>query len=236
MCRAKTAEPDSRAALLGVLVSGARRPRCRDDAASIAATTNIARFRSARGRVENLKAHGNECDGMTVLQVIKLSIDTLRTLRSDSFISSAGYITFVRTSDLSARDTGLRRRSPSPQRRNPDATTSSRQFLYVTSDRRLFRLMRACGTPPLTCVAPGACVASNNSAAFAGTVANDVHVTTHLQHTVFKRFARCALLVKSGPVTRSGTCMPLRILLCKFYVPLCTPYADDPPGTEGLTV
>ena len=39
---------------------------------------------------------------MTVLQAIKLSIYTLRTLRSDE---SAGYITLGRTSDISARDT-----------------------------------------------------------------------------------------------------------------------------------
>ena len=39
---------------------------------------------------------------MTVLRAITLSIYTLRTLRSDD---SAGYITLVRTSDNSARDT-----------------------------------------------------------------------------------------------------------------------------------
>jgi hypothetical protein len=40
---------------------------------------------------------------MTVLEAMKLNIYTLRTLRSDE---SAGYISFVRTSDISARDTG----------------------------------------------------------------------------------------------------------------------------------
>jgi hypothetical protein len=39
---------------------------------------------------------------MTVIQAIELNIYTLRTLRSDE---SAGYITLVRTSDNSARDT-----------------------------------------------------------------------------------------------------------------------------------
>ena len=40
---------------------------------------------------------------MTVLEAMKLNIYTLRTLRSDE---SAGYISLVRTSDISARDTG----------------------------------------------------------------------------------------------------------------------------------
>jgi len=40
---------------------------------------------------------------MTVLDAMKLNIYTLRTLRSDE---SAGYISLVRTSDISARDTG----------------------------------------------------------------------------------------------------------------------------------
>jgi hypothetical protein len=74
----------------------ARRRRGQDDAASIAATTNISRlFSSVCDRVE-------KANGMTVLQAIKLNIYTLRTLRSDE---SAGYIALVRTSDLSARDT-----------------------------------------------------------------------------------------------------------------------------------
>ncbi len=40
---------------------------------------------------------------MTAIQAIELNIYTLRTLRSDE---SAGYISFVRTSDISARETG----------------------------------------------------------------------------------------------------------------------------------
>ncbi len=41
---------------------------------------------------------------MTVIQAIELNIYTLRTLRSDDS-QAAGYITLVRTSDNSARDT-----------------------------------------------------------------------------------------------------------------------------------
>ena len=75
--------------------AAARRRRGQDDAATIAATTNISRFSSVRDRVE-------KANGMTVLQAITLNIYTLRTLRSDE---SAGYITLGRTSDISARDT-----------------------------------------------------------------------------------------------------------------------------------
>ena len=75
--------------------AAARRRRGQDDAASIAATTNISRFSSVRDRVE-------KANGMTVIQAIELNIYTLRTLRSDE---SAGYITLARTSDISARDT-----------------------------------------------------------------------------------------------------------------------------------
>ena len=70
-----------------------------DDAATIAATTNMSRFSSVRDRVE-------KANGMTVIQAIELNIYTLRTLLSDE---SAGYIALVRTSDripdFSVRDT-----------------------------------------------------------------------------------------------------------------------------------
>jgi len=69
--------------------AAARRRRGQDDAATIAATTNISRFSSVRDRVE-------KANGMTVIQAIGLNIYTLRTLRSDE---SAGYIALVRTSD-----------------------------------------------------------------------------------------------------------------------------------------
>ena len=69
--------------------AAARRRLGQDDAATIAATTNISRFSSVRDRVE-------KANGMTVIQAIGLSIYTLRTLRSDE---SAGYIALVRTSD-----------------------------------------------------------------------------------------------------------------------------------------
>ena len=87
--------------------AAARRLHGHNDAATIAATTNISRFSSVRDRVE-------KADGMTVIQAIELNIYTLRTLRSDE---SAGYIALVRTSDRipdsdpSVRDTdgdGLR--------------------------------------------------------------------------------------------------------------------------------
>jgi hypothetical protein len=69
--------------------------KCGQDDTAIAATTNISRFSAVRERVERT-------NGMTVLQAIKLSIYTLRTLRSDE---SGGYIALVRTSDKSVRDT-----------------------------------------------------------------------------------------------------------------------------------
>ena len=79
--------------------AAARRRHGHDDAATIAATTNISRFSSVRDRVE-------KANGMTVIQAIEPSIYTLRTLRSDE---SAGYIALVRTSDripdFSVRDT-----------------------------------------------------------------------------------------------------------------------------------
>ncbi len=79
--------------------TAARRRRGQNDAATIAATANIARFSSVRDRVE-------KANGMTVIEAIELNIYTLRTLRSDE---SAGYIALVRTSDripdFSVRDT-----------------------------------------------------------------------------------------------------------------------------------
>jgi hypothetical protein len=79
--------------------AAARRLHGHNDAATIAATTNISRFSSVRDRVE-------KANGMTVIQAIELNIYTLRTLRSDE---SAGYIALVRTSDripdFSVRDT-----------------------------------------------------------------------------------------------------------------------------------
>jgi ribosomal protein L15E len=79
--------------------AAARRLHGHDDAATIAATTNISRFSSVRDRVE-------KANGMAVIQAIELNIYTLRTLRSDE---AAGYIALVRTSDrisdLSVRDT-----------------------------------------------------------------------------------------------------------------------------------
>jgi hypothetical protein len=79
--------------------AAARRLHGHDDAATIAATTNISRFSSVRDRVE-------KANGMTVIQAIELNIYTLRTLRSDE---AAGYIDLVRTSDripdFSVRDT-----------------------------------------------------------------------------------------------------------------------------------
>jgi hypothetical protein len=76
--------------------AAARRRRGQDDDAIIAATTNVSRLSSVRDHVE-------KANGMTVLNTINLNIYTLRTLRSDE---SAGYIALVRTSELSARDTG----------------------------------------------------------------------------------------------------------------------------------
>ena len=79
--------------------AAARRRHGHDDAATIAATTNISRFSSVRDRVE-------KANGMTVIQAIELNIYTMRTLRSDE---SAEYIALVRTSDRipdpSVRDT-----------------------------------------------------------------------------------------------------------------------------------
>jgi hypothetical protein len=79
--------------------AAARRRHGHDDAATIAATTNISRFSSVRDRVE-------KANGMTVIQAIELNIYTMRTLRSDE---SAKYIALVRTSDRipdpSVRDT-----------------------------------------------------------------------------------------------------------------------------------
>jgi hypothetical protein len=69
--------------------AAARRLHGHDDAATIAATTNISRFSSVRDRVE-------KANGMTVIQAIELNIYTLRTLRSDE---AAGYIALVCTSD-----------------------------------------------------------------------------------------------------------------------------------------
>ena len=72
--------------------AAARRLHGHNDAATIAATTNISRFSSVRDRVE-------KANGMTVIKAIELNIYTLRTLRSDE---SAGYIA------LNAHPTGSR--------------------------------------------------------------------------------------------------------------------------------
>jgi len=84
--------------------AAARRLHGHDDAATIAATTNISRFSSVRDRVE-------KANGMTVIQAIELNIYTLRTLRSDE---SAGYITstHLRPDPESLRARHGRRRPP----------------------------------------------------------------------------------------------------------------------------
>jgi hypothetical protein len=88
--------------------AAARRLHGHDDAATIAATTNISRFSSVRDRVE-------KANGMTVIEAIELNIYTLRTLRSDeAWVYRSG--THIRPDPglLRARHGGRR----PPQRRN----------------------------------------------------------------------------------------------------------------------
>ncbi len=148
--------------------AAARRRRGHDDAATIAATSNISRFSSVRDCVE-------KANGMTVIQAIEQNIYTLRTLRSDE---SAGYIALVRTSDRipdpSVRDTDeddLR----SAGIHTDDFDDSSCQFRRTTFP---IEYAHAAGTHPLACMSPSAGVRSNISAAFAGSVAEYVYVTT----------------------------------------------------------
>jgi hypothetical protein len=114
---------------------------------------------------------------MTVTQAIELNVYTLRTLRSDE---SAGYIALVRTSD----------RIPDPSVRDTDGDDLRSAGITMDGDDDFFMThltddfsdlfyAHAAGTPFLACIAPSECMLNNISAAFAGTVAEHVCVTTY---------------------------------------------------------
>jgi hypothetical protein len=120
--------------------AAAHRRHGHDDDALIAATTNISRFSSVRGRV-------GKANGMTVImiQAIELSIYTLRTLRSDD---SAGYIALVCTSDNSARDTD------GDDLRSAGIVLDGDDDFFTMSYPTdvLIEYAHAAGTPPLECI------------------------------------------------------------------------------------
>ena len=78
--------------------AAARRSRGQDDAAIIAATTNIPGRASVRDRIDRAK-------GMAVRQAIQLKIYTTRSLKRDE---TAGYIRLVRATGEVSPDTIMR--------------------------------------------------------------------------------------------------------------------------------